>query len=146
MGVTEVTRPDADWRRFGPDSPERVALIALSGHLGVELRPRALELRPGTMFEVEGVDPDSRYLFQVVVNRGGYTSQQRNKVLADMFKLLWLRATRFPDSQVGLALNDNTAEAFKPRSWTFLAAQELGFALYVVGDGGAVTQLAAAQS
>ncbi|GAA3547054.1 hypothetical protein GCM10022263_37690 [Nocardioides daeguensis] len=134
------------WRRFGPDSAERAALVALSEVLGVPLRPRALELRPGTMFEVEGVDPESRYLFQVVVNRGTYTSQQRNKVLADMFKLLWLRATRFPEAEVGLVLSETTAEAFKPRSWTSLAARELGFALYVVTTDRRVTKLASDES
>lgn len=36
------------------------------------------------MFEIEGVDPGERWLVQVIVNRGGYTSQQRNKPLADM--------------------------------------------------------------
>ncbi|MFT4286924.1 hypothetical protein [Nocardioides sp.] len=131
---------ERNWRRFGPDSAERAALLALSEHLGVPLRPRAVELSPGTMFEIEGVDPDGRHLLQVVVNRGTYTSQKRNKVLADMFKLLWLKATRFPDCRVGLLLNENTSEAFKPRSWTFLAAQELGFDLYVLADDGTVTR------
>ena len=137
-----MVHDDAAWRRFGPDSAERAALLALSDALGVTLRPRALELRPGTMFEVEGVDADGRYLFQVVVNRGGYTSQQRNKVLADMFKLLWLRETRFPDAQVGLVLSESTAEAFRPRSWTSLAARELGFTLFVVTADGRVAKIA----
>lgn len=124
------------WRRFGPDSPERAALLALSDHLGVPLRPRTIELQPGAVFEVEGVDPEARHLVQVVVNRGGYTSQQRNKVLADMFKLVWLKTTRFPECRIGLVLSVSTAEAFKPRSWTFLAAQELGFDLFVVSPHG----------
>lgn len=138
-----MTEQDDDrvWRRFGADSAERAALLALSAHLGVDLRPRALELQPGTMFEVEGVDPDTERLYQVVVNQGRYTSQQRNKVLADLFKLQWLKATRFPDAEIGLLLNHNTVEAFKPRSWTFLAAQELGMVLYVLGPGGRIERL-----
>lgn len=129
------------WRRFGPDSPERAALLALSAHLGLELRPRAIELVPGTLFEIEGVDPGDQVLLQVVVNQGGYTSQQRNKVLADMFKLAWLRRTRFTESRVGLLLNRNTSEAFKPRSWMFLAARELDFDLYVIEPDGSVATL-----
>lgn len=134
------TRPD-EWRRFGPGSPERAALTALSAHLGVDLRPRVLDLRPGTTFEVEGVDAAARHLVQVVVNRGTFTSQQRNKVQADMFKLVWLRTTRFPEAAVALLLSETTVEAVKPRSWVRLAAAELGVDLFTVSVDGLVTRL-----
>ena len=132
---------ESQWHRFAPDAPERNALLALSAELGLRLRPRLVPLSPGTTFEVEGIDPDNTHLVQVVTNRGVFSSNQRNKVLADMFKLMWLRSTRFPDARLCLVLSESTAEAFKPRSWTSLAAEELDFYLFVVSEAGQVTQL-----
>lgn len=138
---SDPTDNELIWRRFGPDSSERHALLALSAELGLRLRPRLVPLSPGTTFEVEGVDPADTHLVQVVVNRGAFSSNQRNKVLADMFKLLWLRSTRFPDARLCLVLSESTAEAFRPRSWTSLAAEELGFSLFIVSETGQVSRL-----
>ncbi|WP_300678770.1 hypothetical protein [Nocardioides sp.] len=129
-----------EWRRLGPDSAERAGLLALSDHLGVRLRPRALEIAPGTNVELEGVDPEGTFLIQAVLNQGAYTSQQRNKTLADLFKMQWLREREFPGATIGLLLSETTAEAFKPRSWTFIAARELGVRLFVLRSG-AITEL-----
>lgn len=137
----DLTDDESMWRRFAPDSPERHALLALSDELGLRLRPRLVPLSPGTTFEVEGIDAGDSHLVQVVVNRGAFSSNQRNKVLADMFKLLWLRSTRFPDARLCLVLSESTAEAFKPRSWTSLAAEELGFSLFIVSATGQVIRL-----
>lgn len=123
---------ESAWRRFAPDTPERTALLALSDALGVRLRPRLVPLGAGTTYEVDGIDPGDTHLVQVVANRGAFSSSQRNKVLADMFKLVWLRTTRFPQAALVLVLSESTAETFKPRSWTSLAAHELGFDLYVL--------------
>lgn len=142
MVEDRTVEDDASWRRLAPGSPEREALVALSTELGLQLRPRLEPVRPGTTFEVEGIDPDDSLLVQVVVNRGTFSSTQRNKVLADMFKLLWLRTTRFPEAQVALLLSESTAEAFRPRSWTSLAAAELGFDLWVHTNDGTITRLA----
>jgi len=132
-----------EWRRLGPDSAERAGLIALSEHLGVSLRPRALEIAPGTNVELEGVDPEGRILVQAVLNQGTYTSQQRNKTLADLFKMQWLRDRSFPGAEIGLLLSPTTSEAFKPRSWTFIAARELGVRLFVydAAAGGTISEL-----
>lgn len=142
-GTESADRGDDDpsWRRFGPESPERAALVALSDHLGVRLRPRSVELAPGTSLEIEGIDEDAHYLVQIVVNRAEFTSKQRNKTLADLFKLVWLRDTRFPHARVGLVLNDITSAAFKPHSWTFVAARELKVELWVMHDGDGMTEL-----
>lgn len=138
---TDPVNDDSQWHRFAPDGPERKALLALSDELGLRLRPRLVPVSPGSTFEVEGIDADDTHLVQVVANRGVFSSNQRNKVLADMFKLMWLRTTRFPDARLCLVLSESTAEAFKPRSWTSLAAEELDFSLFVVSDAGRVTRL-----
>jgi hypothetical protein len=140
-GSEDVVEDESVWRRFPPGSPERNALLALSAELGVRLRPRLVPVSEGTTFEVEGIDPDDTQLVQVVVNRGTFTSNQRNKVLADMFKLLWLRSTRFPDASISLVLSETTVEAFKPRSWSSLAAEELDVCLFVVSDTGHVSRV-----
>ncbi|UDY22881.1 hypothetical protein [Nocardioides sp. Kera G14] len=130
----------SEWGRYGADAPERLALVALSAHLGVELRPRSLEIERGTNVEIEGVDPAGRYLVQCVLNQGAYTSQQRNKTLADLFKLQWLRDRAFPGAVIGLVLSPTTVEAFKPRSWTSIAARELGVRLFLL-ESGSITPL-----
>lgn len=140
-GSVERAEDESVWRRFTRGTPERNALLALSDELGVCLRPRLVSIGPGATFEVEGIDPDDSHLVQVVVNRGSFSSNQRNKVLADMFKLLWLRSTRFPATRLCLVLSETTAETFKPRSWSSLAAEELGFCLFVVSESGQVTRL-----
>lgn len=129
-----------EWRRLGPDSPERAGLIALSSHLGLTLRPRALEVAPGTNVEIEGVDPEGTFVVQAVLNQGAYTSHQRNKALADLYKMGWLRDRFFPGATVALLLSPTTVEAFKPRSWTLLAAREQGVRLFVL-DQGALSEL-----
>jgi hypothetical protein len=132
---------ERSWRRFGPESAERAALLALGTHLGVSLRPEAIELEPGMPVEVEGATADHALLLQVNLNRAAHTSQQRNKVLADLFKLRWLVTTRYPGATIGLLLNENTSEAFRPRSWTYVATRELGIVLYVLDPDGGIREL-----
>lgn len=129
-----------EWRRLGPDAPERAALLALSELLGVTIRPRAFEVAPGTNVEVEGADPEGRFLVQAVLNQGSYTSHQRNKALADLYKMQWIQGRAFPEATVCLLLSPSTVEAFKPRSWTLIAAREQGVRLFVFADG-AITEL-----
>jgi hypothetical protein len=124
------------WRRFGPQSVERAMLERLSDLFGVALRPRVLELRDGNRTELEGIDADDSVVVQMVGNSGNFRSQHRNKVMADMFKLAWLRAAIFPDARIVLCVSETVAQAFSATAWTTSAARDLGIEVYVhAADG-----------
>jgi hypothetical protein len=122
------------WHRFGPDSTERRMLERLSARFGVRLRPRTLLLPDGSRVEVEGVDTDNRFLVQLVANQGAYKSHHRNKVMADMFKLVWLSRTILPGGQAILCVSETVAQALS--GWVATAARDLGVeVLQFQGDG-----------
>ncbi|WP_045745335.1 MULTISPECIES: hypothetical protein [Actinoplanes] len=124
------------WRRFGPDSIERAMLLALTDTFGVTLRPRSLDLGDGTRLEIEGADEDFGLLVQMVGNQGAFRSPHRNKVMADMFKLTWLRTTRFPESRIVLCVSETVAQVFTPSGWTTRAARDLGIEVWIHGADG----------
>lgn len=128
------------WRRFGPESVERAMLTRLGALFGVELRPRLLDLPDGPRTELEGADPGNTVLVQVVGNSGVFRSQHRNKVMADMFKLTWLRAAVFPDARIVLCVSTTVAQTFTSTAWVTAAARDLGVEVYV-DDGTAVARL-----
>ncbi len=141
--TTEEHASDAGeraWRRFGPDSVERAMLTRLGALFGVELRPRLLDLPDGPRTELEGVDPGNTVLVQVVGNSGVFRSQHRNKVMADMFKLTWLRAAIFPEARVVLCVSPTVAQTFTSTAWVTAAARDLRVEVYV-DDGTTVTRL-----
>ncbi len=88
--MTEVPDARSDWGRFAPDSVERRMLDDTGTALGLVLRPRTVVLDRARV-EVEGIDADDRVVVQLVANQGAYKPAWRNKVMADLFKLLWLR-------------------------------------------------------
>ncbi len=109
-------------------------LERLSERFAVRLRPRTLLLPDGTRVEVEGVDEDNRFLAQLVANQGAYKSHHRNKVMADMFKLVWLSRSILPGGQAILCVSETVAQAFS--GWVATAARDLGVeALLFRGDG-----------
>lgn len=128
----EHTDPqDRGWRRFGPDSAERAMLLALGAELGLDLRPRSIDLGDGTWLEIEGTDADHTVLIQLIGNQGTFRSQHRNKVMADMFKLTWLRTALFPESRIVLCVSEMVAQVFTPTGWSTRAARDLGIEVRV---------------
>ncbi|UAJ80206.1 hypothetical protein IT072_03925 [Leifsonia sp. ZF2019] len=128
----------AEWKRFGEDSVERLMLAALGDRLGTSLRPRQLLLAGGVRVEVEGMDAAGAIVVQLVANQGSYRSSYRNKVMADMFKLLWLRAADPKVERAAVVVNAVTARALN--GWVAVAAADLGVEVYLF-DGAAVTPL-----
>jgi hypothetical protein len=94
----KIANAPSEWSRFADGSIEQRMLVAISAELGAQLRPRPLLLENRNRVEVEGIDPDGRIVVQLVANQGTYKPAYRNKVLADLFKLLWLR-TSVPSAQ-----------------------------------------------
>lgn len=62
---------------------------------------------------------------QVVANRGQLKSFHRNKILADMLKLLWIRQSGFQARRIVVCVNDTLARAFNPSGWAAAAAREM---------------------
>ena len=137
MRLTVLDAP-TEWSRFAEGSVERRMLLALGDRLVVALRPKPLMLPDGSRVEVEGVDPDGRVLVQLVSNRGAYKPAYRNKVMADMFKLLWLRSSLPTAERAVLLVTEVIVQALG--GCVARAAADLGIEVYVF-DGSTVTAL-----
>ncbi|MFB2583592.1 hypothetical protein [Herbiconiux liukaitaii] len=129
--------------RFGPGTPEAAAAAALGAHLGTELRPRRLTLPDGTSVELEGLDPQGRWIVQFVLNGGAMRSALRNKVAADLFKLVWVRHALLPEARPVLCVSPTVATILAGRGWLAAAAKDLGVTVFVAHPGGAVEELGA---
>lgn len=132
------TRASAEWRRFTDGSAEQRMLLALGERFGVALRPSPLRLAGGVRVEAEGMDSDGRIVVQLVANGGAYKPTYRNKVMADMFKLLWLRASLPQVTRIVLVVTPLTVRALG--GWVAVAASDLGVEVLVF-DGETVEPL-----
>ncbi|MGW3289207.1 hypothetical protein ACWDR3_31675 [Streptomyces sp. NPDC001002] len=134
----KVLDSPTEWSRFAEGSMERRMLLALGDGLGLVLRPKPLMLPDGSRVEVEGIDATGRVLVQLVCNQGAYKPAYRNKVMADMFKLLWLRDSVPTAERTVLVVTELIVQALG--GWVARAAADLGIEIYVF-DGSAVAPL-----
>lgn len=137
MHLTVLDAP-TEWSRFTEGSIERRMLLALSDRLGTSLRPKPLMLPDASRVEVEGIDAAGRVLVQLVSNQGAYKPAYRNKVMADMFKLLWLRDSVPTAERTVLLVTELIVQALG--GWVARAAADLGIEVYVF-DGSTVVTL-----
>ncbi|MBB1197380.1 hypothetical protein [Curtobacterium flaccumfaciens] len=129
--MTEVSAERSEWGRFAPDSVERRMLEHAGTALGVVLRPRTVVLDRARV-EVEGIDEGDRVVVQLVANQGAYKPAWRNKVMADLFKLLWLRRSVPGVERAVLVVAEPAARALA--GWVSVAAADLGVEV-LVWDG-----------
>ena len=137
MRLTIVDAP-SEWGRFADGSLEQRMLLAISAELGTPLRPRPLVLENRNRVEVEGIDADGRIVVQLVANQGTYKPAYRNKVMADLFKLLWLRAGVPSAERAVLVVTELLVQALG--GWVAIAAADMGVEVYVF-DGERVAPL-----
>lgn len=137
MHLTVLDAP-TEWSRFAEGSVERRMLLALGDRLGTPLRPKPLMLPDGSRVEVEGIDAECRVLVQLVGNQGAYKPAYRNKVMADMFKLLWLRESVPTAERAVLLVTELIVQALG--GWVARAAADLGIEIHVF-DGSTVAPL-----
>jgi hypothetical protein len=138
MSVT-IANDASGWRRFAEGSVERAMVSAMGAHLGVELRPRLLSLTKNSRVEVEGIDQASQVVVQLAANQGAYKPAFRNKVMADMFKLIWLRSSVPTVQRAILVVTDVTVQALG--GWVAVAAADLDIEVFV-SNGSRVTAAA----
>ncbi|MFT4305575.1 MAG: hypothetical protein QM604_01645 [Microbacterium sp.] len=112
------------WGRFPPGSPERHALRAIHELTGVAVRPLRLDLGDGCRVEVDGGAADGSVVAQLPFRGGEFTSAYRNKIMADMFKLGWLRRLAAPRARAVLCVSPSAAAAFRPGGWLVRAAAD----------------------
>ena len=125
-------RETENWGRFGVDSVERRMLVAAEDEVGRRLRPRALTLSGGRRVEVEGIADDDTVIAQLIANRGAYKPAFRNKALADMLKLLWVRSQLPRAERAVLIATAEVIPAFG--GWVAVAAADLGVEVLVYDD------------
>lgn len=126
------------WGRFGVGSPEREMLLALGTVLGCSLRPHSIAVDDARV-EIEGLDEHRRTLVQLVANRGMYRPAFRNKVLADLFKLGWLRQ-RVPEAHRAVLLVTPTVLPALG-GWVPRAATDCGVTVLVAHPDGRIAGL-----
>jgi protein-S-isoprenylcysteine O-methyltransferase Ste14 len=128
MRLTIIDAP-SEWNRFADGSVEQRMLLAIGAELGAKLRPRPLLLENRQRVEVEGIDPEGRIVVQLVANQGTYKPSYRNKVMADLFKLLWLRTSMPSAERAVLVVTPLIVQALS--GWVAFAAEDLGVEIYV---------------
>ncbi len=121
--MTEALDARSEWGRFAPDSVERRMLDHTGAALGLVLRPRTVVLDRARV-EVEGIDVGGRVVVQLVANQGAYKPAWRNKVMADLFKLLWLRQAVPGVERAVLVVAQPASRALA--GWVAVAAADLG--------------------
>jgi hypothetical protein len=129
--------------RMAPESIEHAMLRAVGERLFVDLAPRTLTVGNGLRVEVEGIDVRQSVLVQLVPTVGVPKSHHRNKAMADMFKLVWMRQSLPTHPRLVLCISEPLARFFSPASWPSTAARDLGVDVFVYGDGVATDLLGA---
>ena len=130
-----VSDSPSEWGRFTDGSIEQRMLVAAGGFIGTELRPRSILLGNRSRVEVEGMNEAGQVVAQLVANQGTYKPSYRNKVMADLFKLLWL-CQSIPSADCAvLVVTELVVKALG--GWVAVAAADLGIEVLVF-DGTAV--------
>lgn len=123
------------------ESVEHAMLRAVSREIDVGLEPRTLSLAGGLRVEVEGIDEAETVLVQLVPTSGQPKSHHRNKALADLAKLAWLRSVMTPTPRAVLCVSEPLARFFSPASWPSTAARDLGVNIVVYRPDAVIDRL-----
>jgi hypothetical protein len=114
---------------------ERVMLDLLGADLDLTLNPTRITVPSGERVEVDGADTDRTVVVECWAHQGAPKAAQRNKVLADAFKLNWIGTILDPSPRRILCLSDPAAAApFLPtaRTWAARALHDLDIDVIVV--------------
>jgi hypothetical protein len=115
---------------------EAVMLAAWGERLGVALAPARLHLSDGSAVEVDGVGSDPAVLVEAWAHQGPTKPAQKNKVLADAFKLVYV-ASQLPVAhrKVLCLSDDEAARPFLGQSWYAGALRSMEVEVEVVPLG-----------
>lgn len=88
---------------------EALMIAYVADELGVELAPQRITTPTGARVEIDGVDDARTVLVEAWAHQGPPKPAQKNKVLADAFKLSWIASTTTPRPRLVLCFSDDTA-------------------------------------
>jgi hypothetical protein len=129
--VEELPRPPGDSREQG--DAEAVMVDLLAAKLGVELRPRRIELADGRRVELDAATENPSVLCEAWAHQGPPKGAQRNKVLTDAFKLVFTARAVGGSPRLILLLSDAAAaKPFQGRNWYAAALREFDVEVVVV--------------
>jgi hypothetical protein len=117
--------------RFAADSIAAAMLAAMSAAFGRLLDPATVTVDGATRCEVEAVDAAGSVFAQLITNTGGFTSAHRNRVTANMFKLVWVTGALFPGARQVLCITPSVTPAFATTGWVRVASRDLGVEVFV---------------
>ncbi len=125
---------------------DAAVLAAVGAHLGAVLVPRTFVVRGDVRVSVDGTDAADgsavpRFLVVVNGGTGQLKSLQRNKLIADAFKLDWLRGVVAPGARAVLAVTEPYARLVAPAAWLPAALRERSIEVAVVECAGRVRVL-----
>jgi hypothetical protein len=111
--------------------PELLALLAQK--LGINLTASKLKTPNGSWLEVFGVSQDPPVLTEVCAHQGQLKSGQKQKLMANAFKLLYAERLLAVQARKIMVLADaDAAEAFRKRSWIAAAFEALNIEVLVL--------------
>jgi hypothetical protein len=106
---------------------EPVVLEALSTRLRVRLVPKRVSLPDGAWCEIFGFSEEPPILAEVCVHQGPLKGGQKRKLMADVFKMLFVEKTLRRECRKVMVLADTEAAAFfSTRAWIPQAFTALG--------------------
>lgn len=113
---------------------ERLMIDALSRQLGLQLGKVRQVTPEGQRVEIDGLSTDPAVLVEAWAHQGKPKAAQKNKVLSDVVKMLWVDKTLFGGAaRKILAVSDTLAvEHFMGKSWMAAAVRDFGIEIRVV--------------
>ncbi|MFD6073912.1 hypothetical protein [Amycolatopsis lurida] len=112
---------------------EVLMIACVADELGIELTRQSISTPSGARVEIDGVDDARTALVEAWAHQGPPKPAQKNKVLADAFKLRWIASTLPHKPRLILCFSDEAAA--KPfsegRTWAAAALREQGIEVFV---------------
>jgi len=125
--------PTAPGDSLEQQEAEDLTIGLLGENLGVTLSKKRFELPAGGWLEIDGYCESPRILCEAWAHQGKPKPAQKNKVMADALKLLYVSSLESGPARRILAFADkNAASHFQGRSWMAQALRAHGIEIHVV--------------
>jgi len=112
---------------------EEYLIARLGESLGATLRKSEIELPGGEWLEVDGVCETPLILCEAWAHQGPPKSAQKNKVMADVLKLLYVeRVKSVPARKILLFGDQVAARRFQGENWMARALESFGIEVQIV--------------
>jgi hypothetical protein len=132
--VDETGLPDlAPGNSAEQRNAEPALLKALADRLGLSLCPRTYRIPGGSRVEIDGVCEDPLVLCEAFAHYGFLKSAQRQKLITDAFKLVYVeRMLGRPARKIIILACEDAASRLSGRTWAAAAFSTFGVEVQVV--------------